>query len=132
MPYGHTPLYDRLAAEGRLLYGGRWWLHPEYRFNHAAFVPRHMTPDELTEACWQCRHAWNRASSVFKRMWDFRTHMSSLTRLAVYLTYNPLYAKETFKKQGMMFGLFRDSIHPEKPGPLPRAAPVDEEAVAVE
>jgi hypothetical protein len=30
--------------------------------------------------------------------------MSSLTRLALYLAYNPLYAKETYKKQGMLFG----------------------------
>ena len=31
MPYPRTPLYARLAEEGRLLYDGRWWLHPEYR-----------------------------------------------------------------------------------------------------
>ena len=39
MPYPSTPLYERLKAEGRLLYDGRWWLHPDYRFNHAAFRP---------------------------------------------------------------------------------------------
>ena len=55
MPYPGTPLYNRLQAESRLLYGGKWWLHPEYRFNHAAFIPKNMTPDELTEACWECR-----------------------------------------------------------------------------
>ena len=36
MPYPGTPLYNRLEAESRLLYGGKWWLHPEYRFNDAA------------------------------------------------------------------------------------------------
>ena len=109
MPYPGTPLYDRLWSEGRLLWGGKWWLHPEYRFNHAAFVPRKMSPDDLTEACWRARRDWNRPSSIFTRMWDFRTHMSSITRLAVYLRYNPLYAKESFKKQGMLFGRFRGS-----------------------
>jgi hypothetical protein len=69
-----------------------------------------MSPDELTEACWHVRREWNRPKAIFSRMWDFRTHMSSVTRLGVYLRYNPLYAKETFKKQGMRFGLFRDSI----------------------
>ena len=132
MPYISTPLYARLEREGRLLYDGKWWLHPEYRFNHAAFVPKNMTPEELTEACWQCRYRWNRASSVFMRMWDFRTHMSSFTRWMVYLTYNPLYARETFKKQGMRFGLFRDSIHPRKPGPRSRARVDEEEVVAVD
>ena len=107
MPYPGTPFYDRLQRENRLLWDGNWWLHPEYRFNHAAFVPKNMTPEELTEACWQCRYQWNKASSIFHRMWDFKTHMSSLTRLSVYLQYNPLYAKEAYKKQGMLFGLFR-------------------------
>ena len=112
MPYPGTPLYARLAREERLLYDGQWWLHPEYRFNHAAFVPRRMAPDELTEACWACRRDWNRAPSVFRRLWDFRTHLHSPLRLGIYLKYNPLFARETFKKQGMRFGLFRDRIVP--------------------
>ncbi len=110
MPYPNTPLYDRLDQEDRLLYDGQWWLHPEYRFNFAAFRPRNMSPDELTEACWHCRYHWNRKSSIFKRVWDFKTHMSSLFRLGVYLKYNPIYGKEAYKKQAMLFGLSRDTI----------------------
>ena len=121
MPYPQTPLYDRLKREGRLLWDGRWWLHPEYRFNHAAFVPKNMSPAELTEACWQCRHHWNKTSSIFKRAWDFKTHMSSFTRLMVYLQYNPIYAKEAYKKQGMLFGLFRKS----QPGRQPQQLATD-------
>ncbi len=123
MPYINTPLYARLEREGRLLWDGKWWLHPDYRFNHAAFVPKHMTPDELTEAAWRCRRRWNKASSVFKRMWDFQTHLSSPRRLAVYLTYNPLYAREAFKKQGMWFGRHPNSIQPQMAGPV--GAPAD-------
>lgn len=107
MPYPETPFYDRLDREGRLLYDGRWWLHPDYRFNHAAFKPKRMTPDELTEACWECRRKWNTPWSIFSRMWDFKTHLSSPVRLAAYLQYNPIYAREARKKQGMLFGLFR-------------------------
>jgi len=110
MPYPATPLYARLEKEGRLLWGGKWWLHPEYRFNHAAFVPRNFTPEELTQACWTMRRDWNTRASIFRRMWDFKTHMSSLTRLMIYLQYNPIYAKETRKKQGMLFGLSRDAL----------------------
>jgi radical SAM superfamily enzyme YgiQ (UPF0313 family) len=121
MPYPATPLYERLRREGRLLWDGKWWLHPEYRFNHAAFAPRNMTPDELTEACWHCRDEWNQAASIFRRMWDFKTHMSSPTRLGVYLAYNPLYAKETRRKHGMFFGLFRDSVSTRREGPLARS-----------
>ena len=107
MPYPHTPFYDKLQRENRLLWDGKWWLHPDYRFNHAAFIPRNMTPDELTAACWDIRYKWNTKASIFKRMWDFDTHLSSLTRLLVYLSYNPIYSKEAYKKQSMLFGLFR-------------------------
>jgi radical SAM superfamily enzyme YgiQ (UPF0313 family) len=112
MPYPGTPFYDRLAREGRLLWEGQWWLHPEYRFNHAAFQPRRMSPDELTAVSWECRRDWNRLSSVFRRVWDFKTHLHSPVRLGVYLKYNPLFAHETRKKQGMRFGLFREGIRP--------------------
>lgn len=112
MPYPGTPLYDRLEAEGRLLWGGKWWLHPDYRFNHAAFVPKNMTPDELTEAVWQCRKRWNSPRSIVKRVWDFQTHLNSPYRLGTYLIYNRLYAHETFKKQGMRLGKHADSVVP--------------------
>jgi radical SAM superfamily enzyme YgiQ (UPF0313 family) len=125
MPYPATPLYERLQREGRLLWDGRWWLHPEYRFNHAAFRPRHMSPEELTRACWECRDRWNRASSIFRRMWDFKTHLSSPTRLGVYLQYNPVYAREAYRKQGMLFGLFRESVDTGGLGPVP---PVEKSA----
>jgi radical SAM superfamily enzyme YgiQ (UPF0313 family) len=112
MPYPGTPLYDRLKAENRLLWGGKWWLHPDYRFNHAAFVPKNMTPGELTEVVWQCRKRWNSLPSILARVWDFRTHLHSPYRLATYLVYNRLYASETLTKQGMLFGNFEDSIVP--------------------
>lgn len=112
MPYPGTPLYDRLKEEGRLLWDGQWWLHPEYRFNHAAFVPKNMSPEELTEVCWRIRRRWNSPVSIFSRMWDFKTHLSSLYRLGVYLKYNPIYGRESIKKQGMMFGLKRSGIKP--------------------
>ena len=104
MPYPGTPLYARLAAEGRLLYDGRWWLHPEYRFNHAAFVPARMSADQLTEAGFHCRSVFNSPGSIFRRFFDVRTNMRSLERMALYLLYNPLFRKETFKKHGMRLG----------------------------
>jgi radical SAM superfamily enzyme YgiQ (UPF0313 family) len=107
MPYPGVGLYEKLAKENRHLYGGKWWLHPEYRFNHAAFQPKNMTADELTEAAWYCRSRWNTVGSIFRRMWDFKTHLSSPSRLGLYLGYNPIFAKEVFKKNGMLFGLFR-------------------------
>jgi hypothetical protein len=48
--------------------------------------------------------------------------MSSLTRLALYLAYNPLYAKESLKKQGMLFGLHRKAPAAVKVAPEPKPA----------
>ena len=112
MPYPGTHFYDRLAAENRLLYDGKWWLHPDYRFNHAAFIPKNMTPDELTEATWRCRERWNSLGSIASRVWDFKTHLSSFYRLGTYLVYNRLYASETLTKQGMYFGQHADNVDP--------------------
>ena len=49
---------------------------------------------------------------MMRRVWDFKTHLSSLTRLGIYLQYNPLVAKEALLKQGMLFGLSRHSVRP--------------------
>ncbi|MBT8110006.1 MAG: radical SAM protein [Gammaproteobacteria bacterium] len=114
MPYPSTPLHKRLEAEGRLLWDGKWWLHPDYRFNHAAFIPKNMTPDELTEAVWQCRDRWNSRKSILKRLWDFQTHLNSPYRLGTYLVYNKLYAHETLTKHGMFFGNHHDSVLPQR------------------
>jgi radical SAM superfamily enzyme YgiQ (UPF0313 family) len=103
-PYPRTPLYQRLEAEGRLLFDGKWWLHPDYRFNHAAFVPARMTPDELTFHSFEARKTFNSLPSLLYRAFDFKTNMRSWLRLAVYLLYTPLFRKETFKKQGLTLG----------------------------
>ncbi|MHC4620144.1 MAG: B12-binding domain-containing radical SAM protein [Planctomycetota bacterium] len=105
MPYPNTPLYKRLQAEGRLLYDGKWWLHPAYRFNHAAFQPKLMSADELTEAGFYARSTYNSVGSIIRRAFDLKTNMRSLFRLGIYAMYNPLFRKETFKKHGLRFGL---------------------------
>jgi radical SAM superfamily enzyme YgiQ (UPF0313 family) len=105
MPYPNTPLYRRLEAEGRLLYDGRWWLHPDFRFNYAAFRPTRMTEDQLTEAAWACRRRWSSPPSVVRRALDPRTNLSSIYRFALYCLYNPIYRREAFKRQGMHLGL---------------------------
>jgi len=105
MPYPSTPLYQRLQAEGRLLYDGRWWLHPDFRFNYAAFRPKRMTADELTEAAWACRRRWSSRPSIVRRLLDLRTNLASPFRFAAYALYNPLFRREAFKRQGMRLGI---------------------------
>jgi radical SAM superfamily enzyme YgiQ (UPF0313 family) len=104
MPYPGTPLYAKLEAEERLLYDGHWWTHPDYRFNHAAFRPARMSPDELTQVSFDLRRRWSSPASILRRFLDPRTNMRTLYRMGVYWAYNPLFRREVFKKQGMRFG----------------------------
>jgi radical SAM superfamily enzyme YgiQ (UPF0313 family) len=106
MPYPNTPLYDRLTREGRHLYDGKWWLHPEYRFNDASFVPVQMTPDQLTEVCYEARREFNRIPSLLWRFSDLKTNMRTLTRMRAFWRFTPVFRREVFKKHGMVFGHF--------------------------
>lgn len=105
MPYPGTPFYRKLAEDGRLLYDGRWWLHPEYRFNHAAFRPARMSPEALTEACHAARTRYNSLGGLVRRFSDWQTNLRSLNRAFSYWRYSLLFRRELYKKHGMRFGL---------------------------
>ncbi len=103
-PYARTPLYKKLQEEGRLLYDGKWWLHPDYRLNNAAYIPAHMSPKELTRIAFDIRSRFNSLGSVIRRFLDPKTNMRSLYKAALYWQYNPIYRREMYKKQGMRLG----------------------------
>lgn len=105
MPYPNTPLYQQLAQENRLLFDGKWWLHPEYRFNQAAFQPANMSPETLTELCHAARSRFNSVPSIIRRFSDLRLTLQSLSRMATFWRYTLLFRKEMHKKHRMRFGL---------------------------
>jgi radical SAM superfamily enzyme YgiQ (UPF0313 family) len=104
LPYPGTSLYQQLQVENRLMFDGKWWLHPDYRFNHAAFQPKHMSAEELTHWSFHARRTFNSPSSIFYRMFELKTNMRNPLRLGIYLAYNPLFRKEVFKKQDLKLG----------------------------
>jgi radical SAM superfamily enzyme YgiQ (UPF0313 family) len=104
-PYPGTPLYRRLAQEGRLLFGGRWWLHPEFRFSHATFVPARMTPQQLTGVAWEARARFSSLGSRVRRFLEPRTNLRTPLRMALYWGYNGLFRREVVRKQGMTLGI---------------------------
>lgn len=105
MPYPGTPLFQRLQAEDRLLYDGRWWLHPEYRFNYAAFHPAKMSADDLTQLGFHCRKEFNSIKNIIWRALAPRTNLRSLYRFGIFAIYSRLFRQESFKKHGMRLGL---------------------------
>ena len=89
-PYPKTKIYEQFKSENRLLYDDKWWLHPDYRYNKAAFLPNNMTPDELSQAVvWANKHFYN-ISSIAHRLFDARTNFHSLFKLLLYLRFNIL------------------------------------------
>jgi len=104
MPYPGTPLFRRLQAENRLLFGGAWWVHPEYRFNHAAFRPANMTADELTAIGLKSRRSFNSLGSILRRAADPKTNLRTLHKLLAFSTYGPLFRREALKKQDLKLG----------------------------
>lgn len=104
MPYPNTQLYEDMAKDDRLLYDGKWWLHDDFRFNHAPYRPYGLTSEELTEVGFYCRKSFNTIGSILYRATDFKTNMRTPYKLATYLIYNPLFRKEVYKKQSMQLG----------------------------
>ncbi len=65
-PFPGTPLHDRLAREGRLLFDA-WWLDPAYRYNQLPFTPRQLAPEEVTRLCLAARRRFYAWGSILRR-----------------------------------------------------------------
>lgn len=68
-PFPGTPLYERLAQEGRLRYDA-WWLDSRYRYNQIPFEPARMTPAALQAGCLQARRDFYSLRSIWQRGLD--------------------------------------------------------------
>ncbi|MCU1244912.1 MAG: BchE/P-methylase family protein [Acidobacteria bacterium] len=68
-PFPGTPLYERLASEGRLLFD-KWWLDRRYRYGMVPYTPRGMTAQEVEEGCVDARRRFYSLSSIAARSFD--------------------------------------------------------------
>lgn len=103
-PYPATPLYRQLKRDGRLLHDGRWWLHPDYRFNHAVFTPARLGPQELADACFRARRQFNRPGAIVKRAIASMPLMRDPGLQQFIFRSAFLVRKEVLKKQGLPLG----------------------------
>jgi radical SAM superfamily enzyme YgiQ (UPF0313 family) len=94
-PYPGTPLYERLAREGRLTRPRHWLDFESFR---ATYVPKHMSPDEV-EA--EVRQAWQSSyePAAFRaaQQWlvdNNRPFMQQLTHFTVRLFFRGIYFKQ--------------------------------------
>jgi len=97
-----TPLYSRVAAEGRLRFD-RWWLNPAYRFGMVPFVPARMTPEAVEQGCMEARRAFYRWRSILQRV-DFGVNSSNPLMLFAYWFVNALQRREVVERHGFPLG----------------------------
>lgn len=105
VPFPNTPLYNELKNQNRLLYDGKWWLHPDYRFGKATFVPKNMTPNELESACFNAYKTFLSFNSIVKRLFDRKAHMKNLKNIVLFALCNSLLHNETVKKKDVILGM---------------------------
>lgn len=102
-PTPGTALMRRLHAEGRLLHD-RWWLDPSFRYGDASFVPRGMSPEELTAGCWRARQTFYRYSSIGRRFVQHPLLYLRPARFGLLLASNLVSRREIRRKQGVRLG----------------------------
>lgn len=102
-PFPGTPLYERLQAEGRLLYE-KWWLDPAYRYGAVPFTPRGITADLVKERCIEARQAFYSWSSMLKRSLDFRVNAGNLFMWSNFFFINWLMRQEVLKRKDFPLG----------------------------
>jgi radical SAM superfamily enzyme YgiQ (UPF0313 family) len=103
VPFPGTPLYDRLAQEGRLLHG-KWWLSKEYRFGDVAFRVKGMSEQQLASLCYQFRQRFYSPLSILKRLKNWRANAPSLRRLLLFVFLNVLSRNDVAGRQQLPLG----------------------------
>lgn len=88
MPYPKTEIYKQFEREGRLLFGGKWWLQPDYRYNQAGFVPKMMTSDALSKATIKANRDFYSIGSIAGRMFDRSTNLRNWINFVIYSRFN--------------------------------------------
>jgi radical SAM superfamily enzyme YgiQ (UPF0313 family) len=102
-PMPGSRLYDRLQAEGRLLYE-RWWVDDRYRYGDATYRPARMAPEELTARCVEAREAFYGYGAIAQRLLNFRANARTPRRLGLFLAANFVSRRELSSKLGRPLG----------------------------
>lgn len=104
VPFPGTPLYAKLAAQGRMI-SKAWWLEESFKFGQVPYRPMMLPPEELAEACRQYRRKFYSTRSIIRRALAPRTNMQSLATLSLFLTQNYYGRREVDEKFGIPLGL---------------------------
>ncbi|HSR41370.1 MAG TPA: radical SAM protein [Longimicrobiales bacterium] len=101
-PFPGTPLYERMAGEGRLRWDA-WWLDEAYRYNMVPFNPARMAPDELARRCVEARRRFYGWRSILKRAWR-KVNRRDPFMLANHLVINAMHQRDVEGRNGLPLG----------------------------
>ena len=101
-PFPGTPLYTRLASEGRLLHDA-WWMDSRYRYNDVPFQPKKLEPRELAALCLEARRDFYSWSSILQRA-RHPVHFSNARMLGTFLVANALHQRDVSGRNGLPLG----------------------------
>ena len=93
MAYPGTEIYEQFKSEGRLLYDGHWWNHPDYRYNQAVFQPKLISAEQLSEAAIKANRDFYSFSSISQRLFDRKTNLRNLFNFLFYSRFNYILKK---------------------------------------
>ena len=102
LPWPGTPLYRRLASEGRLI-DDPWWLDPGYRFNRLAFHPRAMSAEAVRAHCLAARRSFYSLPSTLQRSWH-RPNRQDWRFLQGFFALNLLHRLEVGRRDELPLG----------------------------
>src|SRR5260221_13656857 len=102
-PFPGTPLYQRLKAEGRLLYD-RWWLHPDYRYGMVPFAPRGMTAGDVEQRCVEARRRFYSLSAIVRRSLDDEANGRGWFMWSHFYSINLLFRSEAMQRRNYPLG----------------------------
>lgn len=102
IPMPGTGVYARMEREGRLRYR-KWWLSDTYRYGETAFLPKHMSPEQLQDGCLWMRTEFYSLPCILKRFFGNIRHMSVAVGF-VFLLANLISGREIKAKQGQLLG----------------------------
>lgn len=108
VPFPGTPLYAKLAGQGRMLYDA-WWLEKSFRFGQVPYRPQMLSPEKLAEACRHYRRRFYSTRSIVRRALAPQTNMQSLSTLMLFLTQNYYGRREVDEKFGIPLGFPEDN-----------------------
>ncbi len=99
-PFPGTPLYKRLQSEGRLRFEA-WWRDPQYRYNALPFVPKQLTPDEVTAGCVNARRRFYGWANIVRRS---RRHLHDAFVFRNFFLVNAMHRNEISQRNGYPLG----------------------------